>query len=64
MGRFSRKNKTPNLPKWSRAFYQPLVQDVDTPQGRHKFAMLPLSYAIYWVTPQGPWRRVAEDARK
>lgn len=64
MGLNSKKWNRPNLPKWSKAFYQPLTQEMDTPQGKHTFAMLPLSYTLYWITPQGPWRKVVGDARQ
>lgn len=62
MGRFSRKDNRPNPAKYKPTMYAAVIQEVETPQGLHKFAMLP-SYALYWVTPGGPWRRVAGDAR-
>ena len=56
MGRNSRRDNRPNPAKYVPTMYPGVAQEVDTPQGRHTFVMLP-SYAMYWVQPNG-WRRV------
>lgn len=56
MGRASRKNKQPNSTRYVPTMYPGVEQEVDTPQGKHTFRMLP-SYAMYWIQPNG-WRRV------
>lgn len=63
MGRNSRKDNRPNPVKYVRSMYPGIEQEIETPQGKHKFVMMP-SYALYWVTPEGPWRRVTGDASK
>jgi len=63
MGRNSRKDNRPNPAKYFNVGYPGVMQEVDTPQGKHKFVMLP-SYALYWVTPEGPWRRVTDNASR
>lgn len=63
MGRSSRKDNRPNPAKYTPAMYPGVVQEVDTPQGKHNFVMLP-SFALYWQTPEGPWRKVAKDGSK
>lgn len=63
MGRHSRKDHRPNPEKWAGKWQRAFMQEVETPQGKHVFAILP-SMALYWVTPEGPWRKVAEDATK
>ena len=56
MGRNSRRDNRPNPAKYVPTMYPGVEQEVDTPQGKHTFVMLP-SYAMYWVQPNG-WRRV------
>lgn len=62
MGNHSRRDKRPNPAKYVPTMYPGVEQEVETPQGKHTFVMLP-SYALYWRTPQGPWRKVSGDAR-
>lgn len=57
MGLNSRKDKRPNPEKWNKRWLVPMYEEVDTPQGKHKFAML-ASLTMYWVSPSGAWRRI------
>lgn len=58
MGQKSRKARVPNSPRFKPNLDHGLPFEAETPKGMHDFVAF--KKVLYWVTPEGPWKRVRE----